>query len=177
MALMLEDKKAIVAELAEIASQATAVVASDYRGLCGQDITQLRAQARHQGVHLQIVRNTLAKRVFVGTQFECMNDELVGPIILAFSREEPGAAARLLRDFAKQNETVKVKVLSLDGQLLAASELQAVASLPTRDEAIAKLMSVMLAPVGKLVRTLAEPHTKLVRTFAALRDKKQNEQQ
>jgi large subunit ribosomal protein L10 len=173
--LRLEDKKAIVAELAEVAQHASSVVAAEYSGLKGADMTALRARARKAGVHLQVVRNTLARRVLQDTDFVCMQEALVGPLVLAFSKEEPGAAARLFRDFVKENQQLRVKALSVGGQLLAATDLSAVADLPTYDEALARLMSVMLGPITKLVQTLAEPQAKLVRTLAALRDKMQGE--
>jgi large subunit ribosomal protein L10 len=123
---------------------------------------------------MRVVRNTLARRALEGTQFACMQEKLVGPLILAFSQEDPGAAARLIKAFAKENEKLKVTALAIDSQLLPAEGLNTLASLPTRDEAIAQLMSVMLAPVTKFVRTLAEPHAKLVRIIAAIRDQKQS---
>jgi large subunit ribosomal protein L10 len=171
--LRLEDKKAIVAEVAEIAKQATSVIAAEYSGLTVKQLTSLRKSAREAGVYMRVVRNTLANRAFEGTSFACMQSALVGPLVLAFSQEEPSAAARLIRDFVKTNEKLKVKALSIDGKLLPATDLGALANLPTRPEAISQLMSVMLAPITKLVRTLAEPHGKLVRTIAAVRDQKQ----
>lgn len=173
MALRLEGKKEIVAEVAEIAKQSLSAVAASYAGLTVAQLTALRKSARQSGVAVKVVRNTLARRAFQGTQFACMDEALVGPLILAFSQEDPGAAARLMKDFAKKFEKLEVRALSLDGKLLAAKDLNAVASLPTRDQAIALLMSVMKAPVVQFVRTLAEPHAKLVRTIAAIRDKKQ----
>lgn len=173
MTLRLDGKKAIVAEVAQIAKQATSVVAANYAGLTVAQVTELRKQARNAGVYMRVIRNTLARRAFEGTQFECMDPALVGPLVLAFSTEEPGAAARLFKDFAKKFDKLEVKALSIDGALLPAKDLNRLASLPTRDEAIAQLMSVMIAPVTKFVRTLAEPHGKFVRTLAAVRDKKQ----
>lgn len=173
MTLKLNDKKSIVTEVAEVAKQATSVVAANYSGLTVAQITSLRQSARHTGVHMRVVRNTLARRAFAGTKFACMDPVLIGPLVLAFSNEDPGAAARLFRDFTKKFEKLEVKALSIDGVLLPAKDLGRLASLPTRDEAIAMLMSVMQAPITKFVRTLAEPHSKLVRTFAALRDQKQ----
>jgi large subunit ribosomal protein L10 len=123
---------------------------------------------------MRVVRNTLARKALEGTQFACMQEELVGPLLLAFSKEDPGAAARIIKDFAKENEKLKVKALAIDSKLLPPEGLHKLASLPTRDEAIAQLMSVMKAPVTKLVRTMAEPHAKLVRTLAAIRDAKQS---
>ncbi len=173
MTLRLDDKKSIVAEVAEIARNASSLVAADYCGLSVAQLTDLRKQARHAGVYMRVVRNTLARRAFEGTQFACMDDALVGPLVLAFSKDEPGAAARIFKDFVKKCDKLQIKALSVDGQLLPGKELNRLASLPTRDEAISQLMSVMLAPITKLVRTIAEPHGKFVRTMAAVRDKKQ----
>jgi len=171
--LKLNDKKEIVAEVAEVASDAVSVLAADYRGLTASEMTELRSNARNANVKLRIVRNTLARKAFIGTDYEALNDSLVGPIMLAFSSEEPGATARLMRDFAKDHEKLEVKAISLGGQMFDSSQLDAVAKLPTKDEAIATLLSVMQAPITKLVRTMAEPHAKLVRTLAAVRDSKQ----
>lgn len=173
MALKLEQKKAIVAEVAEVASSALSAVVAEYRGLSVSQMTRLRAEARSKGIYLRVVRNTLAKRAVAGTSFECLDEVLRGPLVLAFSRTDPGAAARLVRDFSKEHELLVVKALSVSGLLLAAKDLDRLANLPTRDEAIAMLMSVMQAPITKLVRTLAEPHAKFVRTVAAVRDQKQ----
>lgn len=173
MALNLEDKKAIVAEVSAVAANALSAVAAEYRGLTVSAMNELRSKARESNVYLRVVRNTLAVRAFEGTRFACMEDALVGPLVLALSKEEPGAAARLMKDFAKKNDKLIVKAVSLDGQLLGAEHLDAVAKLPTRDEAISMLMSVMKAPIGKFVRTLAEPHTKLVRTVAAVQVQKE----
>lgn len=172
MTLKLEDKKAIVAEVAQVASSAVAAVAADYRGLTVTQMTDLRAKARANGVYLKVVRNTLARKALQGTEYECLQDALKGPLFLAFSREDPGAAARLLREAAKDYENLTVKALAVGGVLLGPESLSALASLPTRDQAIAMLMSVMQAPVTKLVRTLAEPCAQLARTIAAVRDKK-----
>lgn len=173
MTLRLEDKQAIVAEVGQIAKNALSLVTAEYRGLSVGEIGQLRVQARNSGVYLRIVRNTLARRALEGTEFACLQATLVGPLLLAFSQQEPGAAARLIRAFIKQNEKLVVKALAFDGQLFPATELDKLANLPTRDEAIALLMAVMKAPITKLLRTLAEPHAKLVRTMAALRDQRQ----
>jgi large subunit ribosomal protein L10 len=174
MVLKLEDKKTIVNEVAVVAKQAVSLIAAEYNGLTVAQLTRLRKSARESGVYMRVVRNTLARRALEGTQFACMQDALVGPLLLAFSTEEPGAAARLIKDFAKDNEKLVVKALAIDSQLLPASGLNTLASLPTRNEAIAQLMSVMQAPITKFVRTLAEPHAKLVRTIAAIRDAKQS---
>jgi len=172
--LRLEDKKAIVAEVAKVAKQATAVVAAEYSGLTVAQLSALRKSAREAGVYMRVVRNTLASRAFEGTNFACMQSALVGPLVLAFSQAEPSSAARLIRDFAKTCEKLQVKALSIDGKLLPASDLAALASLPTRNEAISQLMSVMLAPVTKLVCTMNAIPTKLVRTLDAVRDKKEH---
>lgn len=174
MVLKLEDKKTIVSEVANVAKQAASLVAAEYSGLTVAQLTKLRKSAREAGVYMRIVRNTLARRALEGTHFTCMQQELVGPLVLAFSTEHPGSAARIIRDFAKENEKLKVKALALNNNvLLPGTSLSILASLPTRDEGIALLMSVMLAPITKMVRTMAEPHAKLVRTIAAIRDKKQ----
>lgn len=173
MGLNLEAKAAIVSEVADVASKALSAVAAEYRGLSVEEMTQLRVQARQSGVYLRVVRNTLARRAMADTDFECMQEGLVGPLVLAFSLENPGAAARLMADYSGKNDKLVVKLIAIGGQLVDPSEIKRVASLPTREEALASLMAVMKAPVGKFVRTLAEPHAKLVRTVAALRDQKE----
>lgn len=174
MVLKLDDKKAIVNEVSDIAKHAVSLIAAEYSGLSVGQLTNLRKSARENNVYLRVVRNTLARRAFADTQFACMQDSLVGPLILAFSKEDPGAAARLIKEFVKDNEQLKVKAVALDNQLLPAENIAKLAALPTRDQAIAQLMSVMIAPITCLVRTLAEPQAKLVRTLAAIRDKKQS---
>ena len=173
MALNLETKKEIVSEVAAVAADAHSAIAAEYRGLGVEELTELRSKARQGGVYLRVVKNTLAKRALEGTEYECMRDGLVGPLILAFSQEDPGSAARVLKDFSKEHELLKVTMLSIGGQLLEPSELNRLAKLPTKEQAISLLMAVMKAPVEKLARTLAEPHAKMVRTFAAVRDQKQ----
>lgn len=173
MPLNLEDKKSIVAEVADVAVNSMSAATAEYRGLTVGDLDRLRRKAKEFGVYLRVVRNTLARKALKNTEFECLEPVLTGPLILAFSRNEPGAAARLFRDFAKENEKLVVRALALGGKLLDAKNLNAIATLPTRDEAISQLMSVMKAPITKFVRTLAEPHAKLVRTVAAVGDSKQ----
>lgn len=173
MALNLEQKKAIVAEVADVAANAYSAIGAEYSGLSSTQMTELRAKARAEGVYLRVVKNTLARRAVEGTDFECMQEGLVGPLILAFSLEDPGAAARLLKDYAKENEKLAVKLVSISGQMLDASALDRLARLPNKEQAISMLMAVMKAPVEKFVRTLNEPHAKLVRTIAAVRDQKQ----
>ncbi len=173
MPLNFEQKEAIVAEMADLASGAMSAVVSDYRGLTVAEMTELRTKARKAKVSIRVIRNTLTKRALAGTEFACLNEVLTGPLLLALSHEEPGAAARLIKDFIKEHDALTVKALALSGQLLSATDLEKVAKLPSRNEAIATLMAVMKAPMTKFVRTCAEPHAKLVRTIAAIRDKKQ----
>ena len=172
MALGLEDKKAIVAEVSEAAQSALSAVIADYRGLSVGQMTELRKQARDGGVYLKVVRNTLARRAVEGTEFECLQEALVGPTVLAFSQEDPGAAARLMKDFAKENDALEVKALSVSGQLLGAEQLDVLAKMPTLDQARAMLMSVMIAPVTKLARTLNEFPGSITRVMAAVADEK-----
>ena len=174
MALNLEAKKAVVEEVAAIAKMSHSAIAAEYRGLTVAEMTDLRVQARNSGVHLRVVRNTLARRALTDTDFDCMREGLTGPLVLAFSQEDPGAAARVVRDFSKSNDKLVVKLVAFGGKLLEPSDLATLANLPTYDEAVSQLMSVMLGPVTKLARTLAEPHAKLVRTIAAVRDQKQS---
>ena len=173
MALNLEDKKAIVAEVNETAGNALSLVIADARGVNVTDMTTLRSQAREQNIDLRVVRNTLAKRAFEGTDFECVADVLAGPSLFGFSMEDPGAAARLFKDFAKANEDFEVKALSVSGQLLDKGQIDVLASLPTMAQALGLLASVTLAPVTKLVRTFNEVPTKVTRVVAAVGDQKQ----
>lgn len=173
MALRLEDKQAIVADVAKVASSALSAVVADYQGLTVEEMTILRNQARAQGVYLRVVRNTLLKRAIEGSEYECLGSVLVGPTILAFSQNDPGSAARVVKDFAKDHAKLEVKALAIGGKLLAASDIDVLAKLPTRDEAIAQLMSVIQAPVAKLARTLNEVPSKLVRVIAAVKDQKE----
>jgi large subunit ribosomal protein L10 len=173
MALNLEDKKALVAEVNAVAATALSVVAAEYRGLTVTQMTNLRAKARAEGVYMRVVKNTLARKALAGTTFEPVGPALKGPLVLAFSKDDPGAAARVIRAFAKEHEKLVATLVSLGGKVLPAKELEKVASLPTREQALSLLMGVMKAPIEKLVRTFAEPHAKLVRTIAAVRDQKQ----
>jgi large subunit ribosomal protein L10 len=173
MALRLEDKKALVAEVNEVAQRAQSVVAAEYRGLTVAKLTELRAQARASRVYMRVVKNTLARRAGAGPQFECVGDKLKGPLILAFSEDDPGSAARLIKAFARDNAQLVATLVSLGGSVLPGQDLEKVASLPTREQALAQLLGVFKAPIGKFVRTVAEPHAKLVRTIAAVKDQKQ----
>lgn len=174
MAIRLEDKKAIVADVNETAANALSLVIADARGVTVGKMDALRKAARENNVRLQVVRNTLARRAVEGTEFECVKDSLKGPSIFGFSMEDPGAAARLFKDFAKENDKFEVKILAVGGEMMDASRIDVLATLPTRDQALAMLMSVMLAPVTKLARTFNEVPTKVTRVVAAVRDQKQS---
>jgi large subunit ribosomal protein L10 len=173
VALNLEDKKALVAEVSAVASRSVSAVAAEYRGLSVSQLTELRSRARAAGVYVRVVKNSLARRAVAGTAFECMGPVFKGPLMLAFSKDDPGAAARVFRTFSKDNDKLVPTAVSLGGQLLGAKDLERVASLPTREQALAMLMGVMKAPIGKLVATLAAAPSKLVRTLAAVREQKQ----
>ena len=151
MALNLEDKKALVAEVAEVAAKAQSVVAAEYRGLTVGQMTELRAKARKQGVYMRVVKNTLARKALAGTSFESVGPKLKGPLVLAFSKDDPGAAARVVKDFAKANEKLVATLVSLGGQVLPARISRQVASLPTREQALSMLLGVMKAPIQKFV--------------------------
>jgi len=155
VSLNIDGKKAIVAEVAEVAGSASSAVAAEYRGLSVGEMTQLRVDARKAGVYLRVVRNTLARRAVQGSGFACMQDALSGPLVLAFSRQEPGDAPRVMSDFAKEHKTLIIKAGAFNGKLITPAELEKLAKMPTRNMAISLLMAVMKAPVGKLVRTLA----------------------
>ncbi|MGD0959752.1 MAG: 50S ribosomal protein L10 [Methylomonas sp.] len=156
MALNLDSKKVVVEEVAGFAAKALSAVAAEYRGLTVTQLTQLRKNARETGVYLRVVKNTLARRAIAGTEFECMQQGLVGPLILAFSLEDPGSAARLINEFSKTNNKLIAKIVAIGGQAYDGSEIERLARLPTRDQGISMLMSVMKAPIEKLARTLAE---------------------
>jgi large subunit ribosomal protein L10 len=173
MALNLEDKKALVSEVSEVAAKALSVVAAEYRGLTVSQMTDLRTKARAAGVYMRVVKNSLARKAVAGTLFECIGPVLKGPLVLAFSQEDPGAAARVVKAFAKDHDKLVPTAVSLGGQLLGPKDLDKVASLPTREQALAILMGVMKAPIQKLAGTLAATPSKLVRTLAAVRDQMQ----
>ena len=175
MALKLEQKQQIVAEVNEAAASALSAVVADYRGLTVAEMTEMRSKARESGVYLRVVRNTLAKRAVEGTEYECLDETFVGPTLVAFSQEDPGSAARLIKDYAKEHEALEVKALSIGGELIAADQIDRVAKLPTLDEARAILLSVMLAPITKLARTMNEVPAQVTRAVAAIRDQKQAE--
>jgi large subunit ribosomal protein L10 len=170
MALRLEDKKALVKEVNTVAGDSVTAVAAEYRGLSVAEMTELRREARNAGVYLRVVKNTLARRAVEGTDFECMRDTLNGPILLAFAKEDPGAAARVIKDFAKGHNALQAVSLSAGGQLMPGSDLGKLADLPTLDQARAILLGVMVAPMSQLVRTLAEPSAMLARSLSARGD-------
>ncbi len=173
MPMKLEDKRTIVSAVNAVAVEALSAVVADYRGLSVSEMTKLRHKARQNGVYLRVVRNTLARRAIEGTDYACLGDTLVGPTILAFSTDDPGAAARLIKEFAKEHQALEVKALAVGGKAYGAGDIDLLAKLPTRDQAIATLMSVMQAPVTKFARTLNEVPGKFVRTLSAVKDQKQ----
>ena len=173
MALNFAQKEAIVAEVAEVAKSAYSAVGAEYRGLTVEEMTALRVQARGAGVYLRVVKNSLAKRAVQDTDFACIQEGLKGPLVLAFSREDPGSAARVAEAFAKEHDKFQVKLIAIGGKLLDPSELGALARMPTYDEAVSQLMAIMKAPVQKLAATVNEVPSKLVRTLAAIRDAKE----
>ncbi len=171
--LTLEQKQSIVAEVNAVAAKAQAAVAAEYAGLSVAQMTDLRNKARAVGVYVRVVKNTLARRAVSGTAFECMTEKLVGPLVLVFSTEDPGAGARVVRDFMKENQKLVPVAIGIGGELRGPQDLPAVASLPTLDQARANLLGMLQAPASQLVRTLAEPAAQLVRVLAAQRDKQQ----
>lgn len=173
MSLTLEQKKRVVAEVNEVAANAQAVIAAEYTGLTVSDMTDLRVQARAQGVQVRVVKNSLAKRAIEGTEFECLSNSLTGPLLLVFSSDDPGAGARIVRDFTKTNERLVTTAIAFAGEVRPAEDLKMLASMPTMDEARAQLLAVLGAPATQLVRTLAEPAGQLVRVVAAYRDQQQ----
>jgi len=173
LALNREQKEAIVAEVADVAGSAFSAIAAEYRGLTVTEMTDLRRQAREGGVYLRVVKNSLARLAMNGTEFECMKEEMTGPLVLAFSQEDPGAAARVIKDFAKDHDKLVVRLVAIGGKLLEPGDIETLAKMPTYDQAISMLMGTMLAPIQKLATTLNEVPGKLVRTVAAIKDAKQ----
>lgn len=167
------EKEALIAEVNAVASDALSLVGAEYRGLEAEELRELRKQAHDNGVWLRVVKNNLAKLAFKGTDFECTNESLAGPLILGLSVEDPGAGARVFKDFAKKHKALEVKLVSTGGQAFDASELERLASLPTREQALGQLAGLLQAPISKFVRTVAAPNEKLVRTIAAIRDQKE----
>lgn len=167
MALSLEDKKTVVAEVKAVADEALSAVAAEYRGLSVGQMTELRVEARNAGVYMRVIKNTLARRAIEGTEFECMQETLSGPLLIAFAKDDPGASARVIKNFAKENDALKAVSLAIGGQLMEADQLDQLASLPTLDEARGMLVGMLAAPMSQLVRTLAEPSAMLARTMSA----------
>ena len=165
----------MVAEVNAVAAKALSVVGAENRGLTVTQMTDLRAKARKEGVYLRIVKNTLARKAVAGTAFECISPALKGPIVLAFSKDDPGAAARIVKAFAKDNDKLVTTLVSLGGQLLKAQDIDRVASLPTRAQAVSQLLGVLKAPISKFVGTLTAPNSTLVRTLAAVAEAKKRE--
>lgn len=172
MALTLAQKQQVVTEVSEVAANALSMVAAEYHGLEVEQMTALRRAASEKGVYLRVVKNTLAKRAVAGTEFECMQSGFIGPLVLAFSQEDLGSAARVMKDFAKENEALQVKMVAVGGELFGAESLDRVAALPTRDEALSQLLGTMQAPIAKLASTLNEVPTKIARVLAAVKDAK-----
>jgi large subunit ribosomal protein L10 len=172
LGLNLEQKKAVVAELSERISQAQAIVLAEYRGLQVEGMTELRAKARGQGVYFRVLKNTLARRAVVGTPFEKLADQMVGPLAYGISND-PVAVAKVLNEFAKGNEKFVIKAGAMHNEVMSAKDVATLAMLPSREELIAKLMGTMQAPIAKFVQTLNEVPGKFVRTLAAVRDQKQ----
>ena len=173
MPLNLQQKQAVVSEVAEVAANAHSVIAAEYQGLTVAEMSELRNAARESNVTVKVIKNTLARRAFADTDFDCMGESLNGQLVFAFSMEEPGGAARVIKDFTGKNEKLVVKLVAFGGELLDPAEIKRLASLPTYEQALSMLMAVMKAPVEKLTRTVNEVPGKLVRTVAAVRDSKQ----
>ncbi|SHH35848.1 large subunit ribosomal protein L10 [Hydrocarboniphaga daqingensis] len=171
MALRLEDKKVLVAEVNEVASRALSAVVAEYRGLTAGKFDVLRAEARKNGIYLHVVKNTLAKRAVKGTEFECLDPVLVGPLVIGFSLDDPGAVGRVIKDFAKANEKLVVKGIAVGGNLYGSADIDRLANLPTKDQALSMLLGVMKAPITQFVRTVAEPTAQFVRAVKAVGDK------
>ena len=174
MALNLAQKKEVVAELANVASKAHSLVAAEYAGMTVGQLTDLRKKARNSGVYLRVAKNTLVRRAVKGTDFECVADALKGPMLYAFSQEDPGAAGRLIKDFAKGNERLQARLVAIGGQMYPAAHVERLASLPTREQALSMLLRTMKAPIEKFVRTLIEPAAMVTRAVAAVRDSKKD---
>ena len=161
MALNLSQKQEVVAELADVAAKAHSLIAVEYAGITVGQLTAMRKKARESGVYLKVVKNTLASRAVEGTDYECVKDSLVGPLLYAFSTEEPGAAGRLIKEFAKGNDKLQPKLVALGGQLYPASHVDVLASLPTREQALAMLARVLAEPASMFARAIKAVGEKL----------------
>lgn len=173
MSLTLEQKQAVVAEVARVAAAAPTVIAAEYIGLNVAEMTELRSTARAAGIYLRVVRNTLARRALEGTKFDCMRTSLTGPLLLAFSNDEPGSAAKIIRDFAKTNDKLVVRLIAMDGQLIDPTDIERMANLPSLEQARSMLLGLLQAPLGKFLRVLSEPEAKFVRLLSTYHDQQQ----
>ena len=171
MPLKLDEKKALVAEVNEVAKRALSAVVAEYRGLTAGKFDILRKKARENGIYLHVVKNTLAIKAVKGTDFECLTSALVGPLVIGFALQDPGSVGRVIKDFAKENDKLVVKALAVGGTLYGAKDIDRLASLPTKEQALSMVMGTMLAPISKFVRTLAEPAAKVTRAVKAVGDK------
>lgn len=172
MGLNLEQKQAVVTEIAAQLAKAQAVIVAEYRGLDVGAVTGLRAKARKSGIYLRVLKNTLARRAVKGTSFEKLSDQMVGPLIYGIS-QDPVAGAKVLAEFAKDNELFVIKGGAMPNTLMSSKDVKALATMPSREELLAKLLGTMQAPMAKLVRTMNEVPGKFVRTLAAVRDAKE----
>ena len=172
MGLNLDDKKAVVAEVSAVVANAKSIIVAESRGLEVGDITTLRANARKEGVYLRVLKNTLVRRAVAGTPFEALSDKMVGPLIYGISTD-PVAAAKLLNDFAKGNQKLVIKAGAMPNFVMDANGVKALATMPSREELLSKLLGTMQAPITQFVRTLNEVPTKFVRGLAAVRDAKE----
>jgi len=172
LGLSLEQKQAMVSEVATKLQGAQSVIVAEYRGLNVERVTQLRSKARKSGVWLRVLKNTLARRAVKGTPFEKLSDQMVGPLMYGIS-QDPVAGAKVLSEFAKENELFVIKAGAMPNAVMSAQDIKALSQLPSREELLAKLLGTMQAPVTKLVRTMNEVPSKFVRTLAAYRDSKE----
>ena len=172
MALNLAQKKEVVAELADVAGKAVSLVAAEYAGIAVGQLTDMRRKARESGVYLKVAKNTLVARAVDGTEYQCVSNALTGPLLYAFSHEDPGAAGRLIKEFAKDNAQLKPRLVAVGGQMYPGTHVDVLASLPTRDQALSMLLSVLSQPATMLVRVLAEPASQLARATNAVAEQK-----
>lgn len=172
MGLSLEQKQAVVSEIAAHLSNAQALIVAEYRGISVESVTGLRAKARKSGLYLRVLKNSLARRAVAGTPFEKLTDQMRGPLMYGIA-QDPVAGAKVLSDFAKGNEFFVIRGGAMSNQLISAKEIATLAALPSREELLAKLLGTMQAPVAKLVRTMNEVPGKFVRLLAAVRDQKE----
>ena len=176
MPLNLAEKQEIVAATNSELANSSSVIVADFRGMTVSELTAIRKQARSSGVKLRVIRNNLVRRALEGTPHECIQEVLTGPSIIAFSEGDPGAGARLLKEVQDEIGNLEIKGISLGGRLIEAEDLATVAALPTKEEAIARLMSVLKAPVSKLTQVLNAVPSKLVRTLVAVKDQKSSDE-